>query len=347
MESERLSIKGLIEALSTAGVSVTGGAIKNDVHRGFLPSSKGTALGYPPEMLERAKRLYLLRERGVEGDLLHILLFLSDGLMWDNVKCICQSGLTRLEGIKHRPVGRPSTRKNAKVLPIMERLEQDYNLLKSDTDNQILDRLLRSDAPPLEILLQPEIASFIWRRFYLRYELFNRGTPAIDDFTKEDVEQARNIFNITIPGKRTWNPLTVEPAVYHALSSKLRNLQLRPSAAHYLAITFTTVCGYVHAVREIIELSNPFIQTQYGSLLEDERGEIDNLIEFILNFPDASLAAPHLSRQTVKDFIRAIKKNQGRYSIKAQRVILGMYDVYWKRIMKEGGYLRSQGKLRS
>jgi hypothetical protein len=82
---------------------VTQARLKNDVSRHFLPpprtvpSEDGRSrVGYWNAVaVTRVKRLYRLRRRGVEGEVLRLLLFLADGWGWEHVRDTCRTGVDR------------------------------------------------------------------------------------------------------------------------------------------------------------------------------------------------------------------------------------------------------------
>jgi hypothetical protein len=95
---EKVATEDLMLRLKRRGVTVTLTMLKNDVHDGYLPSHPWGAW-----VLPRATLLYRLRQRGVKGVTLKLILFLRDGWGWEYTKKTVRDGF--LKGIRIQQLG--------------------------------------------------------------------------------------------------------------------------------------------------------------------------------------------------------------------------------------------------
>jgi hypothetical protein len=113
-EGEPITTDALLERLAAVGLHVTRNMLAQDVRAGYLPKLGMTPRGprggigrsWAPWAARRAIYLYRLRQRGAQGDLLRVLLFLQDGWGWEGVKPICLAGLGKVIGMQASPVRR-------------------------------------------------------------------------------------------------------------------------------------------------------------------------------------------------------------------------------------------------
>jgi hypothetical protein len=101
----------LLRRLHSRGLEVTRNMLGQDVKAGYLPllvmeprGREGIGRFWLPFAAERAVYLYRLRRRGVQGDLLRVLLFLRDGWGWEQVRPICERGLQKVLAAQAAPV---------------------------------------------------------------------------------------------------------------------------------------------------------------------------------------------------------------------------------------------------
>lgn len=101
----------LLRRLHARGLEVTRNMLGQDVQAGYLPSllmdprgRGGIGRFWSPFAAERAVYLYRLRRRGVQGDLLRVLLFLRDGWGWEGVRPICERGMQKVLAAQTSPV---------------------------------------------------------------------------------------------------------------------------------------------------------------------------------------------------------------------------------------------------
>lgn len=113
-DRDRISTDDVLARLQRAGLTVTANMLGQDVKAGYLPSLEmdprgpkgGIGRWWELWVMRRAHYLYRLRRRGVQGDLLRVLLFLRDGWGWDRIKPISVTGMAKLVDANRRPVRR-------------------------------------------------------------------------------------------------------------------------------------------------------------------------------------------------------------------------------------------------
>ncbi len=109
-----ITTDALLGRLGRRGLRVTRTMLAQDVRAGYLPpptkAPRGPRRGigrlWEPWAVRRAIYLYRLRRRGVQGDLLRVLLFFHDGRGWEAVRPVCLAGLAKLVRVQASPVAR-------------------------------------------------------------------------------------------------------------------------------------------------------------------------------------------------------------------------------------------------
>lgn len=112
--SRRLPTDAVLTGLAARGLESKANRLAQDVKDRYLPrpemeprgNAKGIGRLWTWEAYRRAVRLYRLRNRGVQGDLLRVLLFMSDGWGWEDVRPICLAGLRKLVHVQKSQVVR-------------------------------------------------------------------------------------------------------------------------------------------------------------------------------------------------------------------------------------------------
>ena len=111
-----ISTDEVVQRLRQSGFPVTAAGLRQDVHRGLIsplmPSADVPGRGRParwsPMSVRRARRIARLRKRGVNGHVLPLLLFLSDGWGWNEILSALQTACAKMWEIDRRHMSHPN-----------------------------------------------------------------------------------------------------------------------------------------------------------------------------------------------------------------------------------------------
>lgn len=102
-DERAITTDDVLGRLERRGLRVTRSMLAQDVRADYLPAPtlaprgprQGVGRHWPQWAVWRAVYLYRLRKRGVQGDLLRMLLYLRDGWGWEQVQPLCLTGLEK------------------------------------------------------------------------------------------------------------------------------------------------------------------------------------------------------------------------------------------------------------
>ncbi len=111
---DSLSTQELVGRLKRSGLPASVAGLRQDVHRGLIsplmPSNDTPGRGMParwsPMSIRRARRMARLRQRGVNGKVLPLLLFLADGWGWLGILPGLQEACAKSGELDRRHMGR-------------------------------------------------------------------------------------------------------------------------------------------------------------------------------------------------------------------------------------------------